>query len=401
MSHRSRRLRLVFCALCAMLSLTVQPVPGYAAPGTPSRVPLFAFYYIWFDPSSWDRAKIDYPALGRYSSDDPRVMAQHIAWAKSAGIDGFIVSWKDNATNDRRLRLLMDVARKADFKLAMIYQGLDFSRNPLPVSQVAADFVTFRDQYASDPVFYRVDGKPLTIWSGTWAFSHDDVAKVTGPVRAAVKVLNTEKSVADYQRIADVTDGDAYYWSSVNPDTNQNYGTKLDAMAQAIHQDGKYWIAPFAPGFDARLVGGSNTVDRRDGQTLRVEYATAVHASPDALGLISWNEFSENSYVEPSQKYGTRFLDVLRELRGTPVTTTPASAAPVPPPAPNTGFGPDSSDGPPAATSPYAKYWPTALLVGFPILLAVVVGLIAIRRRRAAATVDREPTLVGGRKPLE
>src|SRR5262245_17421603 len=57
-------------------------------------VPVLAYYYIWFDTKSWDRAKTDYPLLGRYSSDDADVMLQHITWAKSAGINGFIVSWK-------------------------------------------------------------------------------------------------------------------------------------------------------------------------------------------------------------------------------------------------------------------------------------------------------------------
>ena len=357
--------------LLAGLSLAVPPIPATGAPSTaPARaVPLFAFYYIWFDTTSWDRAKIDYPQLGRYSSDDPRIMRQHIMWAKSAGIDGFIVSWKDTPTNDRRLRLLMDVARQLDFKLAMIYQGLDFDRKPLPATQVAADFLTFRDSFAHDPVFYTIGGKPLTIWSGTWEFSHPDVAAVTRPVRDSMLVLNTEKSLDDYRRIADVTDGDAYYWSSVNPATNANYGGKIDAMSAAIHHDGKYWIAPFAPGFDARLVGGSNTVDRKDGATLRTEYGAAVRSSPDLLGLISWNEFSENSYVEPSQKYGTRYLDVLRELRDTPV------------PAPATA---EDSSG--AATIPNADRksgaWPWGLLIGFPVLLALGVGLLAIRRRR-------------------
>lgn len=387
--------RLLLVVVCSVLSLSLAPVPVGAAPTAQPvapRVPLFAFYYIWFDPSSWDRAKIDYPSLGRYSSDDPRVMAQHIEWAKAAGIDGFIVSWKDNTNNDRRLRLLMDVARKANFKLAMIYQGLDFSRNPLPVAQVAADFVTFRDQFANDPVFYRVAGKPLTIWSGTWAFSHADVAQVTDPVRGSMLVLNTEKGVADYQRIANVTDGDAYYWSSVNPDTNPNYGTKLNAMADAIHQDRKYWIAPFAPGFDARLVGGSNVVDRKDGAILRTEYATALHSSPDALGLISWNEFSENSYVEPSVKFGRRYLDVLRELRTEPLSGTAGTSGS----GADGGIGPDSGDGPALSTADgYGRYWPTALLIAFPIVLAIGVGLIAVRRRRSGRTDEPEATLVG------
>jgi hypothetical protein len=59
--------------------------------------PLLAYYYIWFDPTSWNRAKTDYPLLGRYSSDDQEVMRQHIRWAKAAGVDGFVVSWKTRA----------------------------------------------------------------------------------------------------------------------------------------------------------------------------------------------------------------------------------------------------------------------------------------------------------------
>ena len=47
-------------------------------------IPLLAYYYIWFNATSWDRAKIDYPALGRYSSDEARIMRRHILLAKEA-----------------------------------------------------------------------------------------------------------------------------------------------------------------------------------------------------------------------------------------------------------------------------------------------------------------------------
>lgn len=363
------------------------PKPTASAPGAArspaaaanSPVPLLAFFYQWFDPTSWDRAKIDYPRLGRYSSDDTAVMKQQIEWAKSAGIQGFIVSWKDTPTDDRRLKLLMGVASQEDFKLAMIYQGLDFARKPLPVAQVAKDFALFRDSYADDPVFLRLGGKPLTIWSGTWSFNHTEVAQVTSAVRGSLLVLNTEKSVKGYQRIADVTDGDAYYWSSVNPDTNGNYANKMSAMSTAIHRDGKYWIAPFSPGFDARLVGGNQTVDRAGARTLRSEYAQAVNSSPDALGLISWNEFSENTYVEPSQKYGTLYLDTLRELR---TAVAPSSLA-----------ARDSNETPAHSTVSRSTLWTnTVKLGGFAALLLVVTSIPLLlrrsRRRRAAAAPD-------------
>jgi Glycosyl hydrolase family 71 len=253
----------------------------------------------------------------------------------------------------------------------MLYEGLDFQRHPLPVAEVAADFMTFQEKYASDPVFFHLGGKPLTIWSGTWAYSHAAVARVTGPVRSRMLVLSTEKNVQGYQQLSDVTDGDAYYWSSVNPATNSSYAAKLDQMSAAAHRAGQYWIAPFAPGFDARLVGGTKTVSRDNGQTLRNEYATAVRSSPDVLGLISWNEFSENSYVEPSQKYGRQYLDVLHELRGTavpaPVTANPSDLGITGPTAPPGGYLPDG-----------------LRLAGFAIALVAGVGAIGYARRRLA-----------------
>jgi hypothetical protein len=380
---------LAMAVATAVSSAQARHPPAGAAPaaGQPaislrvaSPTPLFAYYYIWFNHSSWNRAKKDYPLIGTYSSGDPSVMRHQIQQAKAAGIDGFIVSWKNTELNDQRLRTLMTVANQEHFKLAMIYQGLNFYRRPLPVSEVAADFAMFRAKFAANPAMFRFAGKPLTIWSGTWAYTHAQVAQVTSAVRPSMLVLSTEKSAAGYMRIADVTDGDAYYWSSVNPATNTHYISKLDQMSSAVHHDGKYWIAPFAPGFDARLVGGTKSVPRDGGQTLRIEYAAAVRSSPDALGLISWNEFSENSYVEPSVHYGYQALDVLRQLRGTVVPQPTGPAAP-------------SEAG--GATHTHVKApseWPNVLrLAGFPVALVIAVGILGYARRRAASAQLARP----------
>ena len=367
-----RRPGAVLAVLTLVLGLLVS-APGRAAAAVRSgagggHVPLLAYYYQWFQPSSWQRAKIDYPQLGRYSSDDTEVMRTHIAWAKSAGIDGFIVSWKSTPVNDRRLRLLMSVAAAENFKITIIYQGLDFQRHPLPAAKVAADFAAFAGWFADSPVLFRLGGRPLTVFSGTWAYTHDEVASVTRAVRDRLLVLNTEKDLRGYERLADVTDGDAYYWSSVNPDTNTRHAAKLDAMGQAVHAHHGSWVAPFAPGFDARLVGGTKEVPRKNGATLRAEYTAAIGSQPDVLGLISWNEFSENSYVEPSVANGRRYLDVLRELRGAAVAgrTAPlASAAP----------------GPGRHAVARSGYWPNLLRrAGFAAVLVAGVTLLARRR---------------------
>jgi len=277
-------------------------------------LPLLAYYYIWFDVRSWERAKTDTPELGKYSSDNVQVMQEHVRRAKEAGIRGFIVSWKSTPRLNARLEKLIQVAQAENFKLAIIYQGLDFERDPLSAAQVAKDLAYFYEHYAASPVL-RILDKPLVIWSGTWKFSRAEIAGVTQPWRGKLLILATEKNVKDYMRVADVVDGDAYYWSSVNPETFRGYPEKLAAMSQAVHAQHGVWIAPAAPGFDARLIGGTTVVERKNGETLRQQLNAALQSAPDLIGLISWNEFSENSHVEPSENYGSRYLDVLRDIQ--------------------------------------------------------------------------------------
>ena len=51
-----------------------------------------AFYYAWY-PGHWNEGSVNTPVLGHYSSTDPSVIDQHIAWAQYAGLDAYISSW--------------------------------------------------------------------------------------------------------------------------------------------------------------------------------------------------------------------------------------------------------------------------------------------------------------------
>ncbi len=319
-SSIARRLRFIAVALAVCVILP----QGAAAQSTSdsSPVPVFAYYYIWYTPGSWDRAKTDYPLLGRYSSDDPAIMREHIRMAKLAGIDGFIVSWKSTEPLNRRLEQLIEIAESEDFKLAMIYQGLDFERRPLLAETIGNDLDYFVANFADSPAF-DIFAKPVVIWSGTWKFSPDTIAAVAEARREQLLILASERNVAGYERIESVVDGNAYYWSSVDPETFPNYQEKLDALSETIHAQGGLWIAPVAPGFDARLIGGRRVVERREGKTLRQQYDVAMKSNPDMIGLISWNEFSENSHIEPSRKLHSVYLEIMADISGAPVPDLP------------------------------------------------------------------------------
>jgi hypothetical protein len=313
--------------LAAVLAIVIALAPGLAvaSPGTsptpgPSHLegvkPLvLAHYYIWFTPGSWNRAKKDIPLAGRYSSNDIEVMRTHVKQAQAAGIDGFIVSWKRTPDMDRRLANLVTVAAEQGFKLAITYQGLDFNRVALPPTQIVADLNFFADTYRNNSVF-DIFGKPLVVLTGTSVMTKATIAKIAEPARQRLLVLASDKNVKSYERIADVVDGNLYYWSSVNPSKFSGYADKLISFGNAVRAHGGIWIAPAAPGFDARLVGGTSSIDRMNGETLRAEWNAAISSRPTAVGIISWNEFSENTHVEPSKAYGNRYLEVLAELTG-------------------------------------------------------------------------------------
>ena len=314
-----RRAGLVVAAalLLSLASLTASAAPRAEAAqhAAASPTPLLAYYYIWFTPSSWSRAKRDLPLLGGYSSDDTQVMRQHVRWAKAAGINGFLVSWKSTPALDDRLARLIQVADQEHFRLGIVYEGLDFHRRPLPIGTVKHDLERFTATFAGDRAF-RIFDRPLVIWAGTWKYTNAQIRFATKNVRGRVLVLALRQEREGLRPRCALLDGDAYYWSSVNPRRYLDYGRKLRGMAAAVHAHRGLWIAPAAPGFDARGVGGTSVVGRANGDTLRTELNTAAGASPDAIGLISWNEFSENTFVEPSRAYGATALKVVAEIRG-------------------------------------------------------------------------------------
>ncbi len=308
--------RLLALVVLAVASLGLGPPSPARSSDEPtaSPTPLLAYYYIWFTPSSWNRGKHDFPLMGRYSSDDSRVMRQHVRWAKSAGINGFLVSWKSTPSLDDRLARLVRVANAERFHLGIVYEGLDFHRRPLPIETVRHDLERFAATFARDRAF-KIFDRPLVIWSGTWRYSNAQIRFASEAVRGRLLVLASAKNTRDYARVAPLVDGDAYYWSSVNPRRYPGYGAKLRGLAAEVHARGGLWIAPAAPGFDARMVGGSSVVGREHGATLRRELDAAESSSPDAIGVISWNEFSENTFVEPSRAYGSTALEVIAEVR--------------------------------------------------------------------------------------
>jgi hypothetical protein len=71
------------------------------------------------------------------------------------------------------------------------------------------------------------------------------------------------------------------------------------------------------PGYnDTRVPGRTGTfiVPRNNGQTYRTSWDAAIASNPDWITITSFNEWFEGSMIEPSDTYGTQYLDITKSL---------------------------------------------------------------------------------------
>ncbi|MGH8961828.1 MAG: hypothetical protein ACRDWT_11675, partial [Jatrophihabitantaceae bacterium] len=172
----------------------------------------------------------------------------------------------------------------------------------------------------------RYYSRPVIIWTGTDQYSRADVQQVRAALGTSALLLAAAKSVPGYQRIADLVDGEAYYWSSADPSSPAT-SAKLAAMSAAVHAHHGIWIAPASGGFDGRPLGHTRVVTRDGGATLRQSLANAYASKPDGVAVISWNEWSENTYIEPGQRYGSQELTALSSYLAQHQRSSPAASA--------------------------------------------------------------------------
>ncbi len=346
---------------------TGRPPVGSNLPITGSGPPLYAHYYLWWDANHWRErlgpaypltrrplplpagldangcgpqprfsgarlADVPAPDLGLYSQDDPAVLRRHVEEAAQTGINGFVVSWAGTGAPDQndtsrafnhRLRLLADAVAQHNaaggphFSLAIGYEGLNDARQPRPVGWARNDLAWFIANFGNHPAFTGTPygARPLVMFLDSRKWTVDALRAATTPVRGRVLLVGDEHGKLEWSRgVSSLFDGDGWYWSEEDPYRNPHAFTTLQRLADVLHADHKLWFAPLAPGYDKSIAGGK-CVPRHDTATLKVLFAGNRRSHPDGWMAISWNEFFENTYLEPSARYGTRYLDTLQQLR--------------------------------------------------------------------------------------
>ena len=352
------------------------PRPPVADARYRDDAPVFAHYYLWWTALHW-RNKLgpDYdltaepppvvpatlhadrctatngfrentlldvpPELYFVDEDAAATFDLHIAQAASAGIDGFAVAWPGDGTpgqtadsnrwNQRLAQMVAAVERfnaasDTEFRLMIAYQSRRADRSPRPVTEVTHDLEYLAREYPGNPMFEiaGITDRPMVIWMGSASYTPAQIRSATDTTNRRLTLIGNEHRLDGWQRgVADSFEGDHWYWSSQHPTKNPSSFDQLAALAAELHAEGKLWLAPIAPGFNISNFGlGGTCVPRDGGDTMRQLYDGNVQSRPDIWLIISWNEFLENTYIQPTVRYGSRYLDLTWEIFGPPRATS-------------------------------------------------------------------------------
>ena len=293
----------------------------------PSRL-VWAFYYPWYGAGngiSWSDTRLkDQPLSGPYNSESEATILAQIRMAKAAGIDGFIFSWDSSSNENAALQTMLRLAAQENFKVAIYFEstwkGANMTRDDL-----LGMFRTFFSNFGNDQTYFRIDGRPVIF---VYAVDSQPVATWSD----IFTTLKLEGHEAFY--IAESNNANTSYLEAFDgihiyePNTPSQLqtlsvtyrGLQLRTRSYTFLYPGvtrKLWAATVTPGFDDKSLqrGASNYLPRDNGNTFKQAFAAAVGSDPDWILITSFNEWLENSYIEPSVSYGSEYLLLTAQLR--------------------------------------------------------------------------------------
>jgi hypothetical protein len=293
---------------------------------------VLAFYYAWYDESTWQKPLPDQPSQP-YTSTDPAAMERHVAWAQQAGIDAFVQSWYgpqvENNQTEPNFAALLEIAAGRGFQAAVDFEvGSPFLHSQ---EDVVAALQYLLTTHATHPGYLKVNGRPVIFFWRQDLYSVETwhtIRQQVDPQRNAIWIAEG----VNLDMLAPF-DGNHLYSVAWDPDPASvltRWGARVrDWSAQ--HGAFRYWVATTMPGYDDHVTGRANafTRPRAAGAYYRSCWEGAVESGADWVVVTSFNEWMEGSYIEPSVNYGETYLNLTRELAaGYRSSALPAAPSP-------------------------------------------------------------------------
>jgi glycoprotein endo-alpha-1,2-mannosidase len=296
---------------------------------------ILAYYYGWYgNPAvsgSWRHWKgvdparqvidnmLRFPALGAYDSHDPKIVESHVAAARAAGITGFIASWwGPGSFEDKGIPQLLAAARNHQLAVSVSVARITDTQSTSRTRGAIAEIEHLLRNYAGDPAWLRVGGKPVLFIYGraVHQLSTADWREVIDQVQRDISggvFLVADSPGPDYRPLFE-----AFNHYNITGETQHKTPPQIRDWARRTYRQrvaaagrGRISNVTVIPGYDDRKSNRPSprpVTERWGGETYRVLWEEAIAALPDWILITSWNEWHEDSEIEPSADFGLLYL---------------------------------------------------------------------------------------------
>lgn len=300
---------------------------------------VWAFYYPWYKgDEEWLKNVPESPELGRYDSWNEKVVGQHLDWIVEHGIDALCVNWARTPYRETWIEDRLLPAERSD-EISFFMQPATLGRFEWQEGTVdfdnrenrrvlKSDLKTFAEKYFHRENYLHIDEKPVVYWFASGAFRGDvagafreaeaeigkDVYQISDslgdPTRTSADRLAPFQGIAPYNpydpSLVSEKDFEGFLDSVL-----QKY--LLSALA-SNHADFDFFPTVI-PGYD------ESRIDSRDRDFPVLERhperfkefceraSQFVHPERNAVFVTSFNEWPEYTAIEPSESYGTAYLE--------------------------------------------------------------------------------------------
>ena len=271
--------------------------------------PVLAYYYAWWEGPRL-QAGVHHSALGLGPNakpweqviDRPDVVREHMRLAQMAGIDGFIV----NRAQD--LEKLLELGAGYDFRSTVQVNAAGG-----PASAVGELSQLMR--YADHPAMVRYEGRPVVFfWRATDSPQWTEVRNRVDPQHRTVWLADGDNFNILRNPAFDGISPYQIAWSQTPETQLPGWGAKARAA-----DAGKLYVPPVAPGCNDSPARATTCLqDRRGGAYYQKALQGALASEPQwAVVVSTWNEWLEDTQIEPSAEEGDLYLRLTREFADT------------------------------------------------------------------------------------
>lgn len=299
---------------------------------------LCAHYYPWYgEPDNheeWTDISPSTPELGEYDSRDAETIARHLDWCEQAGIDWLSAAWwgPDTYTDETLLEHVLESENAREFTWSVLYETQGrFDEIPIDMDDegnratLASDLEYLEEHYFGEPWYHRIDGRPVFYAFIAFEFEGD----IAGAWREAVESLDVDPyliadignvRIPDVVPIVEVADAITTYnpyqggeeiTDEFRDETKSTYrrwflgreGTDVDVMPTAI------------PGYDDSLIRGNPVLEpNHELYDWCIRTAQKYATNHDTIFITSFNEWYEDTQIEPSEEKEEKLLNVTSDV---------------------------------------------------------------------------------------